>query len=145
MCFMFNKISTWRTLSMRCLDHTYLLWKCKKRTIPVTHIPHTSKHLCHESFHPAYSCLGTTVCFLVQKHFPKEASLPTFIWCKAHKWGTGNLLWLGFVQCLTQYRVLFECARTLAFKTFFPLMSLLFNLFFYGHLGLPFLFALLSS
>ena len=45
----------------------------KPHMLPVTHIPHGTKSLSRESFCPAYSCLSTTVCFLVEKHFPEEA------------------------------------------------------------------------
>lgn len=45
----------------------------KTHMLPVTHIPRATKSLSRESFHPAYSCLDTTACFLVQKHFDEEA------------------------------------------------------------------------
>lgn len=45
----------------------------KAHTLPVTYVPCATKSLSREGFYPAYSCLNTTVCFLIQKHFPEEA------------------------------------------------------------------------
>lgn len=66
--------------------------------LPVTHIPRATKSLSRESFHPAYSCLNTTVCFLVQKHFPEEAYTFLASFCSNAKLTSGALgIWHSLV------------------------------------------------
>lgn len=143
--FMFNKISapsTW------CQGHIFPLWKCNSAHATSDPHPSCNQKCLSWKILPCLSFLTSTLLrvwgfFKLKTISMKKHTPSSVVFYFNGELTSGTLrIWRSSVLYSAQHSscVLFEHAWTLAFNTFFPLMSLLYNLLFCVQLGLPFLF-----